>query len=362
MSSHPDLRIGVDFGTTFTGTYWACSYINFDCLTSIGVSWATPKEADKGTKIVIQWPGQSTDHFKVPTVLSKQGSGTNIKWGFLCKDIADDQTWKLFKLLLEPATYQVESRCEDRGPWIPETINEVHGLVVAYLGQVYIYISNVIPELIKQNDDFSANLRNKTWDSMKVEFVFSTPAQWEAPVSQCFRRLIFRSGFGKINNHSVVLGLTEAEAAAVHACNAQITTGRRVRNNNILLSIDAGGGTTDFAFLRKSNDSVTLEEISPVTGIGVGSTTIDGRFAHLIEERMERYPTVCSNLPADFALKASHSEDFQVWKHRFGSELWGDQDVYSTTVAGANGYTYKKFRIRDGELSFTRCVSILEEE
>ncbi|EKJ76580.1 hypothetical protein FPSE_03246 [Fusarium pseudograminearum CS3096] len=338
MSSQPDLRIGVDFGATFTG-----------------VSWATPKEEDKRTKIVTRWPGQTEEHSKVPTVLSKHGSGTNIKWGFLCKDIADDQTWKLFKLLLEPATYQKESSREVRGPWIPETIDEVYGVVVAYLGQIYIRISNIIPELIKQNHHFSVTLRNKTWDSMKVEFVFSTPAQWEAPVSQCFRHLIFRSGFGKIKNHSAVLGLTEAEAIVYHTCNAQKTTGHQVQNDNIILSIDAGDVTTDLAFVKKFNDSVTLEEISPVTGIGVGSIRIDGRFADLIEERMERYPTVCSHLPVDFPVKASQSNGFQDWKHIFGRELCEDLDVCSTTVAGGNGYTHKKFRIHDGELFFTRA-------
>ncbi|QPC79154.1 hypothetical protein HYE68_009906 [Fusarium pseudograminearum] len=338
MSSHPDLRIGVDFGTTFTG-----------------VSWATPKEEDKGTKIVTEWPGRTREEAKVPTVLSKQGSGANIKWGFLCNDINENQKWKLFKLLLEPATYQKHSRPEVRGQWIPGTVNEVHGLVVEYLRQIYVHISNEIPKLIENEPKFSAILRNKTWNSMKVEFVFSTPAQWEATVSQCFRRLIFRSGFGTINNHSVVLGLTEAEAAAVYTCNVQKTTGRQVRNDNILLSIDAGGGTTDLAFVKKSNDSVTLEEISPVSGIGVGSAGIDGLFADLIEERMERYPRVCSNLPADFPVRASQSSGFQDCKQRFGSEPGEDRDVYSTTVAGANGYTHKKFRIHDGELFFTRA-------
>ncbi|KAM0407630.1 hypothetical protein ACHAO7_000081 [Fusarium culmorum] len=255
----------------------------------------------------------------------------------------------------EPATYQKESSREVRGPWIPEIIYEVYGLVVAYLGQIYIHISNIIPELIKQKDHVSATLRNKTWDSMKVEFVFSTPAQWEAPVSQCFKRLIFRSGLDKINNHSVVLGLTEAEAAAYHTCNAQKTTGHQVQNDSIILSIDAGGGTTDLAFVKKSNDSVTLEQISPVTGIGVGSIRIDSRFAKLIKERMEKYPRVFPNLPADFPVKASQSNGFQDWKHRFGSDLWEDRDVYSTTVAGANGYMHKKFRIHDGELFFTRA-------
>ncbi|UZP41743.1 hypothetical protein NXS19_009559 [Fusarium pseudograminearum] len=70
---------------------------------------------------------------------------------------------------------------------------------------------------------------------------------------------------------------------------------------------------------------------------------------------MERYPTVCSHLPVDFPVKASQSNGFQDWKHIFGRELCEDLDVCSTTVAGGNGYTHKKFRIHDGELFFTRA-------
>ena len=227
-------------------------------------------------------------------------------------------------------------------------MKEVRKIVVQYLTQIYIHISQTIPQLI-ESDSFSQELRDKTWASMKVEFTFSTPTTWVAPVSQCFRSLVLKAGFGQHDTHSVILGLTEAEAAAVSAANDV-----KIMNNNILLSIDAGGGTTDLAFVRFINNSFTLEEIHPVTGIGVGSTKIDSEFAKLIEERIDKNPSV--RLPSDFARKASQSDDFQDCKHKFG--LGDCEHVvtdYSTAVARGDNWTHGDFGIQEGVLSFTRC-------
>jgi hypothetical protein len=81
----------------------------------------------------------------------------------------------LFKLLLDPKVYKKQSTSDGREPWVPGTIDQVHGLVTLYLRQIYTYISNKIPKLIKTNPSFSRQLRLKTWDSLEIDFVFSTP-------------------------------------------------------------------------------------------------------------------------------------------------------------------------------------------
>ncbi|KAJ4019561.1 hypothetical protein NW766_003296 [Fusarium irregulare] len=327
-----DLRIAVDFGTTFT---------------------------DK-------WPGEPEAEKKVPTVLSKNKIGGKRAWGFQCRHLAEDEKWKLFKLLLDPTVHQEQldqkaiatgkSKNEkENGSWIPEEMKQVRKIVVQYLTQIYIHISQTIPQLI-ESDSFSQELRDKSWDSMKVEFTFSTPTTWAAPVSQCFRSLVLKAGFGKHNTHSVILGLTEAEAAAVSAANDV-----KIMNNNILLSIDAGGGTTDLAFVRFINNSFTLEEIHPITGIGVGSTKIDSEFAKLIEERIAKNPSV--RLPSDFARKASQSDDFQDCKHKFGlkdSEDGGTE--YSTTVAEGDNWTHADFRIDKDSAELKQCFDTTLEK
>lgn len=55
------------------------------------------------------------------------------------------------------------------------------------------------------------------WEDANIEFIFSVPTTWKPnPTVERFRKLAERAGFGKSPSHSVVIGLTEAEAAAVH--------------------------------------------------------------------------------------------------------------------------------------------------
>lgn len=295
--------------------------------------------------------------------MAKDASGGETGWGFLCKNLAEDKKWKLFKLLLDPEVYQKRSTSNGHEPWTPRTMDQVYELVVLYLRQIYIHISNKIPELIKIKSSFSPELKLKTWDSMKIDFIFSTPTTWEAPVSQCFKGLVSKAGFGEQKRHRVMLGLTEAEAAAVFTC--QLETVCKIRKHDIVLSIDAGGGTTDLAFVKataNTTDSLTLEGIHPVTGVGVGSTSIDSEFTKLIQGRINKNPKARSELPRDFSLKASQSHGFQTWKHKLGSKNWDySSNECFTKVAEAKEYNNEALQIYEGCLYFTRCDFLLIE-
>lgn len=242
-------------------------------------------------------------------------------------------------------------------------MDQVYELVALYLRQIYIHISNKIPEFIQIKSSFRPELKLKTWDSMKIDFIFSTPTTWEAPVSQCFKGLVSKAGFGEQKRHRVMLGLTEAEAAAVFTC--QLETVCKIRKHDVVLSIDAGGGTTDLAFVKataNTTDSLTLEGVHPVTGIGVGSTRIDSEFAKLIQGRINKNPKARSELPKDFSLKASQSYDFQDWKHKLGStDLNQSGDEYFTEVAEVKEYSNEALRIHEGCVYFTRCDFLLTE-
>jgi hypothetical protein len=55
------------------------------------------------------------------------------------------------------------------------------------------------------------------WEDANIEFIFSVPTTWRVvPTVERFRSTIERAGFGKHPNHKADIGLTEAEAAAVH--------------------------------------------------------------------------------------------------------------------------------------------------
>ena len=55
------------------------------------------------------------------------------------------------------------------------------------------------------------------WEDANIEFIFSVPTTWKpVPTVERFRSIIERAGFGRHPNHRADIGLTEAEAAAVH--------------------------------------------------------------------------------------------------------------------------------------------------
>jgi hypothetical protein len=54
------------------------------------------------------------------------------------------------------------------------------------------------------------------WEDATIEFIFSVPTTWQPnPTVERFRNIIKRAGFGQWEKHTAIMGLTEAEAAAV---------------------------------------------------------------------------------------------------------------------------------------------------
>lgn len=79
-------------------------------------------------------------------------------------------------------------------------------------------------------DHIRASLRGQlqlSWETARIEFIFSVPTTWGPnPTVERFKQIIYRAGFGARPTHprhSAVIGLTEAEAAAVYT--AKITPG-----------------------------------------------------------------------------------------------------------------------------------------
>jgi hypothetical protein len=102
------------------------------------------------------------------------------------------------------------------------------------------------------------------WRKYTVDFLFSVPTTWEGSVSNEFIKIVKEAGFGKDGEgHSVNIQLTEAEAAAVYTAagphhhkplsvwsedsqsvNESTAKGSEMREGNIILVCDSGGGTT----------------------------------------------------------------------------------------------------------------------
>lgn len=111
-----------------------------------------------------------------------------------------------FKTNLDPRNLE-RHRAED-----PEAVSESHEDVVRwyedYLRFLYKHIEFTL----------SSELKEAAWDQAKIEFIFSVPTTWDNATVETFRSRIHKSGFAdpRYPGHTVMIGLTEAEAAAVH--------------------------------------------------------------------------------------------------------------------------------------------------
>ena len=153
------------------------------------------------------WPGKMISELanKVPTLLQYDETTRIVKgWGFLCDQESEDaDIIGYFKLHLDPAY-------RDPRPDAPK-LEQARKWFTDYLRCIHDHIE----------DTFSNSFPR--WRTQKTEFVFSVPTTWKNPsmIAET-EKLIEAAGFGRDGaDHRVVIGLTEAEAAAVYASKQQ---------------------------------------------------------------------------------------------------------------------------------------------
>ncbi|KAI9662318.1 MAG: hypothetical protein M1821_008485 [Bathelium mastoideum] len=265
--SKPDLVVGIDLGQTCTGV----SYVNLSSGADT-VRW------------VQKWPGRAQAcENKVPTVLVyPHGSTRPSSWGFLAESKMEQRqeygsTKEWFKTLIDPDFFEKQQSVDPQNT--PNSYSEVQGWCRDYLGLLYEHIKLKL----------SPELGSTAWEDAEIEFLFSVPTTWRPyPGVENFRSLIGQAGFeGPLNaKHSVTIGLTEAEAAAVHTSTENAGV---FRERDLLLICDAGGGTTDLSTLRVTDTAIgvlTLQQVDVVQGANVGSAAIDSDFMDFAENRL----------------------------------------------------------------------------
>ena len=178
----------------------------------LGVSWANPSIGSHSVKWIQKWPGRSqANENKVPTVLVYPNSNpqTPSSWGFLSETAAEqnaeDKDYKdWFKTFLDPIYFnkkQVENNTD-----IPRSIADVEKWYEDYLRLLYRHIEFKL----------SPELSRTSWQDARIEFLFSVPTTWKPETVENLKSVALRAGFGSGQKHSISIGLTEAEAAAVH--------------------------------------------------------------------------------------------------------------------------------------------------
>ncbi|KAF2448452.1 actin-like ATPase domain-containing protein [Karstenula rhodostoma CBS 690.94] len=332
----PHMVIGIDLGMTCTGV----AYANLS-IGSETIRW------------VQKWPGRfQANENKVPTVVVYPTiipNPTPSSWGFLSETVAEttaqDKDYKeWFKTLLSPPHLQKKQQSDPENA--PASMGEVEKWYRDYLSKMYEYLAFKL----------GGELSGVSWEAARVEFIFSVPTTWEpVPTVERFKTIVGEAGFGVHINHIVTIGLTEAEAAAVHVSTEAPGI---FRENDILLVCDAGGGTTDLSILRvtgTANQAINLQQLDVVFGETIGSAAIDYEFEKLVCERLERAHAIkpLPIDPADAAWEMMKSRDFQAVKCEYGAP--DDTPVFSIGIPKlSHTYDNEEARIRSGEVAFER--------
>lgn len=302
--------------------------------------------------MIQQWPlpdQKSGTHNKVPsTLLYDHKNDVPTAWGFTCNN--HEKTVEWFKRYLDEKYLKIMIRRAQENGEEPEfeTIEQVRKYYRDYMERLYKHLSRHLQ-------------KNEEWRHKKVEFVFSLPATFQSlEISDALMKEIKKAGFGTGGkNHSVSWGLSEPQAAAVYtAKDGDIT----LRTGDVILTCDAGGGTTDFALLEQCGTAeiAELRERAIVQGINIGSTNIDLAFAKMVHGRLAlaRADTNAGRPRLVFHRNAEdtmmHSEDFQTWKHEFGNFSEAQFRTPRITVPIRSGGTSStSARITDGKMNFS---------
>ncbi|KAK8119881.1 Hsp70 family chaperone [Apiospora kogelbergensis] len=329
-SRRPDIIVAVDLGTTYTGVAWARPQKNHALQTPI--------------QVIHDWPGVATrNEQKVHTALVYNSDKSLSSWGPLCED--DDwnkERCEFFKIFLDKPT--LDAAHQVGISQAPSSVRDAQKLVSDFLRQVYSHVKYTV--------ELHTGISHIGWASLAVEFVFSAPTTWRSQQTiNNFKEAIRDSGFGVEGpRHSATVELTESEAAAVGTIKG---TTVNFRKDDVFLSIDAGGGTTDFALMRVVEEREPfplLSQITQVDGIGIGASLIDQAFVSLINSRFSQFPDLVDILPHDCAERLVKSERFRITKYKFGEHVY-KSSMYKLPLEGVPfDFDHQSARIESGKV------------
>lgn len=353
-------------GLTYTGVAF--------CATD----WSTPR-------IINRWPGINEIRNKVPTAVGyRAGTKVFTSWGFGCpppgKLDRGEAVKDCFKLFLDPEflekTFKDSAGCPV-GRYGDVRSDDVRDWYKDFLTGLYKHIGEYI----------SSSFELADWGKHTVDFLFSVPTTWEESVTNEFKKIVKDAGFGKDGEgHSVNIRLTEAEAAAVYTAasphnhiplsawggdaqsvNESTAKGSDMREGNIILVCDSGGGTTDVSVVkvislkyidahgREEMEKVTeLEQLDKAIGDAIGSVQIDETFRERVDERLKdilyKFPSV--QLP-EYAADDMVKGEFQYIKE--GIEENPPLPKILLKIPGLpRNFTFPEGMIESGHMVFTQ--------
>ncbi|KAI4648335.1 hypothetical protein J4E93_004747 [Alternaria ventricosa] len=336
--ARPDLVVSIDFGMTCTG-----------------VAYCNVATGSDNVRHIQRWPGRTqANENKVPTLLVyPQNSEAPSSWGFLAETAqessgAGHESREWFKIMLDEDLLE-QMRSKSSEPSKVPHIKEVEKWYKDYFSYLYRTIE--------------ARLRGELasrWEDANIEFIFSVPTTWKPiPTVERFRKTISAAGFGSCASHTASIGLTEAEAAAVHTARSMPGI---FKENELLFVCDVGGGTTDLSVFRVKNTqggSLTLEQIDVVFGATIGAAQLDSLYEKEVLQRLEHADRLQPMGLQDIhqaAWEMRISKEYQNAKCDYGSEeSLMDTETFAVRVPKLNkAYTNRECAISGGDMYFQR--------
>lgn len=341
-----DLVVGIDFGMTCTGRSKSSVHRDYSLIMTKGVAFSNIRMPLP--KVIQGWPGRPGElHNKVPSTIFYPSAYPFADpfakdWGFQCQHTDGKKEW--FKQYLDPERLQSIASI-GQGPTSPQDLpafSEVREWFKDYMGCLYKHIST--------------NIQSTTgrWGAKRIEFIFSLPCTFnKVSIPRDIRELVVEAGFeGGGAEHTVDIGLTEPEAAAVYTLK---DTAIPYQVGEIVLVCDAGGGTTDLAILEivgNRNGRMELRELTVVEGQNVGSTNIDIAFENMVEERLK---FVRPKLDEQTAWSMMHGAEYIAWKCNFGEIDSLDLGTFAVTIPRVGSdFNDDSARIRNGKMHFSQ--------
>ncbi|KAK6353146.1 hypothetical protein TWF696_005136 [Orbilia brochopaga] len=325
----PEVVIGVDWGTTWTGVAWAM------------VNDRTPKENIK-INVIQQWSGAgSRTSDKVPTefIYAEDGKWQTMKWGFQARAPGlpqDPIRWT--KLLLDKKYLEcipeLVKQVDDRIPCPKPAVD----LVADYLSALKAHIL----------ETFISKYGATFWKRLKVRYIFTVPAIWSHKAKDIHLEAIEKAGYGSRQD---IMLISEPEAAAIAAFRS-LGHGP-LRRYDCFTVVDCGGGTVDLISYKVMNfwPQVEFREITAGVGGACGSVFVNKAFTNYLIDKigLKSYKAIS---PKSMSRMMTDFEDI---KYAFSDE--DDQEIFTVTAIGLSEIAQKRAGVdEEGFLTLTRDV------
>ncbi|KAH0612446.1 uncharacterized protein H6S33_010498 [Morchella sextelata] len=318
MASHC-LKVGIDFGTTFSGVAY--------------IDTAKPNDVIS----IMNWPGEPRNFEKVPSEISYNSAGEVHKWGYEINEKDEKLAW--FKLLLDPTQYASKnspalSRTLALLPGGPPSKKPVH------------VVSDYLSCLRKHTLATLERSYGKVFMSaIPIKYTLTVPAMWSDTAKALTLDAAVAAGLGSRDEIEL---MSEPDAAAAWTILKDIQS-THLKRGDVFVVVDCGGGTVDLISYEivSLSPSISVKECASGKGELCGSTFLNQRFENLVISRAgkQNFDKMKTR-----SLNRMLKEFDQSLKRNFTNAE--DDDEFVCTAGGLPDKP--KAGIKRGEFTFTR--------